>query len=162
MNNGKCNKNFSKRFVRRTNIDEDGFPIIYRGRDNGRTILKNGVKLENRYVVHYNPYLLMKYQAHINVKWCNQSRSIMDLFKYVNKGNGRVTATMYERNATTDKTQIIDEINLYYDCRYILACEAVWRMYMFDIHYRQPSVERLSFHLPNQQVIVYEDGDNLD
>lgn len=75
MNNGKCSKHFPKRFFERTSVDEDEFPI-YRRQDNEKTILKNDVKLDNRCVVPYNPDLLMKYQAHINVEWCNQLRSI--------------------------------------------------------------------------------------
>ena len=161
MDEGKCTKHFPKKFVDRTTIGEDGFPQ-YRRRANGRTITKSGVKLDNRHVVPYNPYLLMKYQAHINVEWCNQARSIKYLFKYVNKGNDRVTAALYRENCNSDASAIVDEIQTYCDCRYISACEGVWRIYMFDVHYRLPSVERLSFHLPNQQVVVYEDGENLD
>jgi len=161
MSEGRCTKHFPKQFVPRTKVDEDGFPV-YKRRHNGRTIHKNGVNLDNRSVVPYNPHLLLKYQAHINVEWCNQSRSIKYLFKYVNKGNDRVTAALYKENCNSDTEEVIDEIQTYCDCRYISACEAVWRIYMFDIHYRTPSVERLSFHLENQQMVIYEDNENLD
>ncbi|KAF7809101.1 uncharacterized protein G2W53_035844 [Senna tora] len=161
MKDGRCTKHFPKSFVTRTTIDEDGFPI-YRRQDNGRTIEKNGVRLDNRYVVPYNPQLLMKYQSHINIEWCNQSKSIKYLFKYVNKGHDRVTAALYESNVNSDNTEVVDEIKSYCDCRYISACEAAWRIFGFDIHYRQPPVERLSFHLPNQQLVIYEDQDTID
>ncbi|GJS75313.1 G-type lectin S-receptor-like serine/threonine-protein kinase [Tanacetum coccineum] len=55
----------------------------------------------------------------------------------------------------------VDEIKEYYNCRYISACEATWRIFSFNIHYRYPSVERLSFHLPGEQNIVYEDDADL-
>ncbi|XP_048493212.1 uncharacterized protein LOC104903169 [Beta vulgaris subsp. vulgaris] len=55
---------------------------------------------------------------------------------------------------------------MYYDYRYISACEAVWRIYGFPIHHRTPAVERLSFHLPREQTVVYSDqmdvGDVLE
>ncbi|XP_031106348.1 uncharacterized protein LOC116011001 [Ipomoea triloba] len=142
-------------------LDRDGYPI-YRRRDNGRTIKKNVIDLDSRYVVPHNRYLLMKYRAHINVEWCNQSRSIKYLFKYVNKGNDRVTVEFY--NSTVDEStgKEIDEIKMYYDCRYISPCEAAWRIFSFDIQFRNPSVERLSFHLPNEQSIIFDDGDNVD
>ncbi|GJU13173.1 hypothetical protein Tco_1135569 [Tanacetum coccineum] len=46
--------------------------------------------------------------------------------------------------------------------RYLLACEAAWRIYGFDIHYRFPHVETLPFHLPNEQSIIFDESDSLD
>ncbi|XP_019163439.1 PREDICTED: uncharacterized protein LOC109159782 [Ipomoea nil] len=120
-------------------------------------------RLDNRYVVPHNRYLLLKYKAHINVEWCNQSRSIKYLFKYVNKGHDRVTAEFYKRCNDEENDKAIDEINMYYDCRYISPCEAVWRLFGFDIQLRAPSVERLSFHhLPNQQSVIFADDDAVE
>lgn len=109
-----------------------------------------------RYVVPYNKTLLLKFNAHINVEWCNQSRSIKYLFKYVNKGHDRVTATFYESADDNGQVAPIDEIKQYYDCRYLSACEAVWRIFSFDIHHREPSVERLMFHLPGEQYLIFD------
>ncbi|GKB22279.1 hypothetical protein Tco_0856202 [Tanacetum coccineum] len=46
--------------------------------------------------------------------------------------------------------------------RYLLACEAAWRIYGFDIHYRFPHVETLPFYLPNEQSIIFDESDSLD
>ncbi|GKA46793.1 hypothetical protein Tco_0739676 [Tanacetum coccineum] len=80
--------------------------------------------------------------------------SIKYLFKYINKGPDRVTVAA--------ENEEVDEINDYYDCRYLSACEAAWRIYGFDIHYRFPPVERLPFHLPNEQSVIFDESDSLD
>lgn len=75
MKNDKCSKNYPKDFQDETIIDEAAF-TIYRQRNDGRCIIKNGIPLDNRYVVPYNMKLLKKYEAHINVEWCNKSNLI--------------------------------------------------------------------------------------
>ncbi|KAL6574843.1 hypothetical protein OROMI_012128 [Orobanche minor] len=146
MDKEKCTKHFPKKFVENTYINKSGY-AVYRRRNNGRTVEKSGVLLDSRYVIPHNRFLIMKYGAHINVEWCNQHRSIKYLFKYINKGNDRITVA-FAKSADTNLNVVVDEINQYYDCRYVSACEAVWRMLGFQIHYRDVSVERLSFHLP--------------
>ncbi|XP_019163618.1 PREDICTED: uncharacterized protein LOC109159959 [Ipomoea nil] len=160
MVNGRCSKHFPKRFVECSSLDEDGYPI-YRRHDDGMTVTKNGMQLDNRYVVPHNRALLLKYRAHMNVEWCNQSRSIKYLFKYVNKGNDRVTAELYRNTVDTDGNEIVDEINMYYNYRYVSAFEATWLLLSFDVQYRTPSVERLSFHLPDCQCVVFNDDDSV-
>ncbi|XP_050255276.1 uncharacterized protein LOC126701205 [Quercus robur] len=81
--------------------DEDGY-AIYRRRDDGKTVEKNGVMLDNRFVVPYN----------IDV--------------------------------------------------YISASEACWRLFEFDNQYREPDVQRLSFHIENEQNVTFKDSDYLD
>ncbi|XP_071699755.1 uncharacterized protein [Rutidosis leptorrhynchoides] len=100
--------------------------------DDGRTVTKQGHELDNRSVVAYNPYFLKRYQAHLNIEWCNQVASISYLFKYINKGNYRITAQLC--NAETN------EIQEYYDCRYVSSCEAIWRILKFDIHHHYPAL----------------------
>ncbi|XP_031116661.1 uncharacterized protein LOC116020321 [Ipomoea triloba] len=120
MVNKRCSKHFLKKFVDVSTWDDDGYPI-YKRRDNGKTVEKNGVQLDSRYVVPYNRYLLLKYKAHINVEWCNQYRSIKYLFKYVNKGNDMVTAEFYKSTTDERSNEVVDEINMYYYCRYVSA-----------------------------------------
>ncbi|CAN1823223.1 hypothetical protein LINPERHAP1_LOCUS30289 [Linum perenne] len=75
-----CTKHFPKKFNSETSIDEDGFPR-YKRFNNGWSISKNDVQLDNRFVVPYNRYLLLRFDAHINVEYCNKSRAIKYLFK---------------------------------------------------------------------------------
>ncbi|GJY32822.1 putative PIF1 DNA helicase/replication protein A1-like protein [Tanacetum coccineum] len=42
------------------------------------------------------------------------------------------------------------------------ACEAAWRIYGFDIHYRNPSVERLPFHLKDEQHVIFDVTKSID
>uniref|UniRef100_A0A2N9HBP6 ATP-dependent DNA helicase n=1 Tax=Fagus sylvatica TaxID=28930 RepID=A0A2N9HBP6_FAGSY len=166
MIDNRCSKHFPKKFYSETTIDEDGF-AIYRRKNNGRFVERNSVKLDNRFIVPHNIDLLVKYQAHINVEWCNRSRSIKYLFKYITKGPDRATLIL-EENVHVDASTGIqhvtntDEVKAYLDCRYISAIEACWRIFQFDIHYRLPAVERLNFHLENEQPIMFDDSDYLD
>jgi hypothetical protein len=154
MINGKCSKHFPKKFCEATSIDEEGFPV-YRRRDDGKTVQKNGVELDSSYVVPYNRDLIVKYQAHINVEWCNKSRSIKYLFKYIHKGEDRATVILSTGNK-------YDEIQIYLDARYLSAGEAAWRIFGFELQHRQPSVQRLQFHLPDEQMVVFPDSTDID
>ena len=119
MKEGKCSRFDPKMFQPHTVLDVDGFPV-YRRRNNGHAIEKNGVIIDNRYIVPYNPRLLRKYQAHINIEWCNQSTSIKYLFKYINKGYDRVTVILIheDNDETHNGGTHNDEIKEYLDCRY--------------------------------------------
>jgi len=151
---------FQKKITEFTNVDDDGYPV-YQRRDNGRTVNKSGVDLDDRFAIPHNCYMLLKYSAHINVEWCNQSRSIKYLFKYMNKCHNRVIANFYQTIADENTNKQVDKISMYYDCRYISSCEVAWKMFGYDIHYRDPPVKRLSFYLPNQQNIFFSDSDRI-
>nr|GEX23790.1 hypothetical protein [Tanacetum cinerariifolium] len=56
----------------------------------------------------------------------------------------------------------VDEIKANLDCRYLSTCEAVWRLFGFEVHYKTPSVERLSFHLPGKQQVLYDENFDLE
>ncbi|CAN0913417.1 hypothetical protein LINGRAHAP2_LOCUS27911 [Linum grandiflorum] len=73
---GICTKHFPKEFNPETSIDVDGFPK-YKRLGNVRYIIKNQVQLDNRFVVPYNRYILLQFDAHINVEYCNV-RSLFD------------------------------------------------------------------------------------
>ncbi|XP_071692482.1 uncharacterized protein [Rutidosis leptorrhynchoides] len=149
----KHTKNFPKPFADCTTVDKEGYPI-YKRTDNGRKVIKQGHDLDNGSVVPYNAVLLKKYHVRINVEWCNQLGAIRYLFKYINKGNDRVTAGGCD--------EVTDEVKEYYDCRYVSSCEAVWCMLSFDIHNRNPTVIRLAFHLPDQHSVIFDEEDLVE
>ncbi|KAG8377386.1 hypothetical protein BUALT_Bualt08G0027600 [Buddleja alternifolia] len=55
----------------------------------------------------------------------------------------------------------VDGIKQYLDCRYVSAIEACWRIYEFDLQKHYPTVERLEYHLPNQQFVIFNEDDHL-
>ncbi|XP_062193516.1 uncharacterized protein LOC133896896 [Phragmites australis] len=165
MKNNKCSKRYPKPFHAETTIDENGF-AIYKRSDNNMYIQKGNVKFNNRWIVPYNMHLLKKFQAHINVEWCNKSIFIKYLFKYVTKGPdcGKVYIEKIRNGQDVpydDETQTTNEVKEYLDCRYICEQDACWRIFGFDIHRHFPSVERLPVHLPNENNITYNANANL-
>ncbi|CAJ2652908.1 unnamed protein product [Trifolium pratense] len=99
-------------------------------------------------------------------QYFGKSRAIKYLFKYIHKGPDRATVLIEENvsgNTATNATQIttVDEIKTFLDCRYVSACEACWRIFKFDIHYRSTAVTRLSFHLQEENSITLRDSDQL-
>jgi hypothetical protein len=110
--------------------------------------------------------LLKKYNAHINVEWCNKSNMIKYLFKYVTKGSdrARIYFEVTARTANASPGPQLpprNEIQEYMDARFLTACEALWRAFEFDIHYRMPPVERLWVHLPGMNHVRYEPDADL-
>ena len=85
MKNNRCSKRFPKPYQDATLVNENGF-AVYRRRANNMFVSKGGKRQDNSWVVPYNLSLLKRYQAHINVEWCNKSIFVKYLFKYVTKG----------------------------------------------------------------------------
>jgi hypothetical protein len=54
-----------------------------------------------------------------------------------------------------------DEIKKYLDYRYVSTSEATWRIFKFVMHEQFPTVERLQYHLPNQQMVLFDDDDDV-
>ena len=67
-----------KSFAEFTTTGSDSYPI-YQRRDNKRTVQVNSVELDS-WVVPYNPYLLLKYNAHINVEICSTVSAVKYLY----------------------------------------------------------------------------------
>lgn len=49
----------------------------------------------------------------------------------------------------------------YLDSRYLSACEAMWRIFVYHIHHWKPAVQKLIIHLPGEQNITYRATDDL-
>lgn len=73
-----------------------------------------------------------------------------------NGGAGREHAGRQELDPT--EPVVINEIDKYIDCRYMGACNAVWRILGFEMGQNYPAVYRLQLHLPNMQQVQYQEG----
>ncbi|KAL6508488.1 hypothetical protein OROHE_021621 [Orobanche hederae] len=69
MRDRKCKNRYPKDYVESTSQHEDSYPM-YRRRNDGRSVSVRHQMLDNRWVVPYNPYLLAKFDCHINVEIC--------------------------------------------------------------------------------------------
>ncbi|XP_048621666.1 uncharacterized protein LOC125591450 [Brassica napus] len=169
MEKGECTKNYPKPYSSHTKIDKSGF-VVYKRRVNSRaSVFKGDIELDSRYVVPHNLSIIRKYKAHINIEWCCKTGAIKYLFKYITKGVDRAMALL-EHTGSQDRAELekkkehleMDEIDRYLECRYISACEASWRLFSFHIHHNQPSVMKLTLHLPGKHRLVYDQDKSLE
>ena len=131
MRNDSCAKKFPKVFSNSTTTTKDGYPS-YRRREDSHTVEVAGAKLDNRWVVPYNPYLLLKFNAHINVEICTTVLAVKYLYKYVYKGHDRAIVKIHSEQ-DTDKSG--EEIYNFQEARFISACEACYRIFSFFFLY---------------------------
>ncbi|KAL3643535.1 hypothetical protein CASFOL_014350 [Castilleja foliolosa] len=165
MRDNKCSKSFPKAFELDSRFDKDGY-VHYRRRDSPHRATKNGVQLDNRFVVPYNEHLCRHFNAHINVEHCGWNMLIKYLFKYISKGADRVRFCITKPDgagpADSDATpSVVNEIQNYVDGRYICPHEASWRILNFPIHERDPAVEVLAVHLENMQNVTLKENLSL-
>ena len=106
-----CTKFFPKQKQHFTTHEEDAFPS-YRRRCSHTYAKKNSkgeviFNFDDTWVVPYNPYLLYKYNAHINLEICNSVSSVKYLYKYVYKGHDKASIALVQlhTNAETDTEQ---------------------------------------------------------
>ncbi|CAN6817509.1 unnamed protein product, partial [Brassica oleracea] len=173
MENNVCTKKYPRPYNDSTSIDNSGYVLYRRRRNDNASAVKDGAILDNTFVVPHNIKLMKKYEAHINVEWCNRTSAVKYLFKYITKGVDRVTTVIEKGNKATtsdpmasgeSKETIIrqrNEIQDYVDARYLSACESMWQTFAFHIHKRKPSVEKLIVHLEGEHNITVKETDNL-
>ncbi|XP_050549141.1 uncharacterized protein LOC126910538 [Daktulosphaira vitifoliae] len=155
MEDGKCKKKFPKQCINDTITDIDGYPLYRRrnAENGGHTFtmrMSNAIEVEidNQWVVPYSPLLSKTYKAHINVEFCSSVKSIKYICKYVNKGNDLAVFEVQNVNKN-------DEITQYQMGRYISSNEAIWRIFSFPVHDKEPAVQHLAVHLENGQRVYF-------
>ncbi|KAH9073720.1 hypothetical protein Ae201684P_003223 [Aphanomyces euteiches] len=140
LENGKCKKNFPKAYCDETSIGSDGYPL-YRRR---RSSAERPSEYTNQYVIPYCPTLSAMFDCHINVEACTSISAVKYLYKYIFKGSDRSNFQL--------ESSKLDEIKQYQDARYVSCCEALTRIFSFDMFKRSHAVENLEIHLEGEQV----------
>jgi hypothetical protein len=162
MEDGKCKKQYPRKFQSETVTNVNKY-LIYQRRDTRHIVLVHGIELDNRWVVPHNVYLSTKYHAHINIEVCNNIRVVKYWFKYVYKGHDHAIVEISHQSDSATEGNVVEanEIKKYLDYRYVSASEAAWHIFKFDMHERFPVVERLQYHLPNQQMVLFDNDDDV-
>ena len=139
---GTCFRKFPKAFASATDVTGQGWPQ-YRRR--GRFVItrSDGRVIDDRWVVPYNPMLLMMFDCHINTEISAHKRCFKYIYKYCFKSPDKTTAH-------------IDEIDAYVSGRFLTAGEAVWRFLGLRLHNEYPAVKRLDVHLPCHQQVIFD------
>ena len=162
-----CSKRFPKKCTANTAyIPEGGYPE-YRRRE--RAPVSDTDSRDNQWVVPYNPWLLKKYQAHINVEACSSVNSVQYLYKYIYKGPtaGHFAFNEVQGEVDSEQAPVDDEIKQYINARWIGSAEAVWHLMEFSMGEVAPIIARLDVHLPEDNIVtlnsaLHSDVHNLD
>ncbi|KAI3509551.1 hypothetical protein L1887_24917 [Cichorium endivia] len=152
----ECRWRYPRQFNEVTTQGKDSYPL-YRRRNLGIEVDVRGNTLDNRWVVPYNPKLLMMFNCHMNVEICSSIKSVKYAFKYVYKGHDKQVVHIDQDGAEP----IINEITRYQDARYVSPPEAIWRIFSFALSQIHPFVMALHLHLPNQHFVGFSDNDTM-
>ena len=161
--NGDCSKRFPFAFQNDTTCPDNSFAQTKR-RDpqhGGHTIRwrkKDGsmCDITNKWIVRYNPRLLMKYRCHMNVEISHCVDSVKYICKYFTKGHDMSCFRVIMEEFKDD------EIEQFKNGRFIGAHEAHWDLYGLKKYDCDPSVKRLDLHLPNMQSILHENWQDME
>ena len=173
---GRCKNGFPKPYQSETALSEDAYPLYRRcdPQEGGNSLRKwkDGKLLTytNADVVAYNPYLLFRYNCHINVEFINSINALKYHIKYIYKGPDSATVTVDgiepqtnkstgEENQQQDDEKPRNEVNDFKHERYIAGAEACHRAQGNELAAREPGVLRLQVHLPGQQTVCFDAND---
>ena len=140
MKNGHCSKGFPKPLANETKFSVDGYP--HYERHHGHNVFVRNHTLDDQNDVPYNPYLLAKYDCHINVEVCTTVKSVKYIFKYIHKGHD--CASVELRSGAINH----DEIQDYLNARYVGPHEAIFRLLELRLHEMSHTIQRLAVHPP--------------
>ncbi|XP_019235659.1 PREDICTED: uncharacterized protein LOC109215991 [Nicotiana attenuata] len=151
---GLCKFNYPKDFAEQTSKGKNSYPI-YKRRNTGKLVHIREQYLDNSWVVPYNPYLLCKFDCHINVEVCSDIKVVKYIYKYICKGHDKIVFSVHGNEE-------IDEIKEYRSARWVTPPEAAWRLFGFPISEMTPSVYHLQLHLEGQQFVSFKSTESVN
>ncbi|XP_074314477.1 uncharacterized protein LOC141649693 [Silene latifolia] len=157
MRNRQCKNHYPRDFCDFTMNGRNSYPI-YRRREDGRFFYIRESWIDNRWVVPYNPFLLARFDCHLNVEVCSMIKAVKYLYKYVYKGHDQISIALTDNN----NVEAIDEISSYQAARWISPLEAAWRIFRFSLNEVHPNVVTLQVHLPNMQTVVFRPFEQVE
>jgi hypothetical protein len=116
--------------------------------------------LDNRWIIPYNPHLLVHLNCHINVEACGIIKAVKYLFRYIYKGHDRASISMSEVDKA-DSNRDIDELKQNRVARWVTPTEALSRIYGFELSKNSPHVMQLQLHLPNMHMVSFKQGQDI-
>nr|XP_027077124.1 uncharacterized protein LOC113700896 [Coffea arabica] len=112
----KCRNNYPKPFADKTFHGDNTYPT-YQRRNNGYKMMVRGHEVDNRWVVPYSPYLLGKFNCHLNVEICSTVKAVKYIDKYIYKGHDKIHFQLNSQNSngpnSNGHVSAIDEIKDY-------------------------------------------------
>ena len=126
-----CSKGFPKEFAKETIVSQTSFSVYRRrspedggftckiGSENRKTVV------DNRFVVPYNPYLLQRFDAHINVEVVATMGCVKYLYKYLMKGPDSATLQIVATEEPNVSVMNYDEIHQFVSTRYMTPPEGI-------------------------------------
>jgi hypothetical protein len=106
-------------------VGKDSYPV-YRRRDDGQVVKVRNAKLDNMWVIPFNPSLLMLYSCHIDDEICSSIKVVKYQYKYIYKGPDGASY-LVDKYDSGDKV-VIDEIKWFRDARCVTPAEATYRL----------------------------------
>jgi hypothetical protein len=58
--------------------------------------------------------------------------------------------------------EAVDEVERFRESRYLCAQQSVWRLLAFEMHEHFPTITRLAYHLPGENLIVFDPADGVE
>ncbi|XP_059308268.1 uncharacterized protein LOC132059626 isoform X1 [Lycium ferocissimum] len=154
---GYCKFSYPKQFADQTLKGKDACSI-YKRRNTGKMVKIREKPLDNSWVVPYNPFLLGKFNCHMNVEVCSDIKVVKYLYKYICKGHDKIAFAVNNNDVNVE----IDEIKEYQSARWVSPPEATWRLFGFPISEMNPSVLQLQLHLKGQQFVSFKSNADIN